>query len=195
MSSSSLLELHLHLSNGNTHRFVQNEAQAARQILDQIGIRVFEQPNLMISSDDMVATYPAASLSGLSLLSAALPEKLLQLSGAAQAGIERTRTITHDEFRAGRTAAQPIQEGQSFTMWSEIDFHSGYRIWTATDIKAASAMQERQILQHIFSGPALVCQRTDGGLDLWNRAQMASYLFCPKLATPPSAWPAQMLIA
>ncbi len=81
-------------------------------------------------------------------------------------------------------------------MLSEIDFHSGYRIRTATEIhEAALPMQEKQILQHIFSGPCLASLRADGGPDLWNRAQMASYTFCPKPAAPPTAGPAQMLVA
>lgn len=164
--------------------------------MDQVNFRIFEQPNLIISGDDLVATYPAASLSGLSLLGASLPEKLLRLTGAPQSGVEKTRTITHDEYRAACSAARPIHEGQPFVMLSEIDFHSAYRIWTATDIQAAaSALHERQILHHIFGGPALACQRADGRLDLWNRAQMASYTFCPRPATPPTAWPAQMIVA
>ena len=196
MSSQTQLELHIHLSNGNTHRFVQNDASSVQQILDQINLRIFEQPNLMLSGADTVATYPAASLSGLSIITDNLGEKLLRLTSNPQAGIEKTRIITHDEYRAGQRAARPIVEGQPFVMLSEIDFHSGHRIWIATEVEAAaSPLQERQILQHIFSGPALACQRADGGLDLWNRAQMASYTFSPKPATPPAAWPAQMLVA
>ena len=196
MSSPAQIELHIHLSNGNTHQFVQDDAHSVEQILDQINLRVFEQSNLMIAGDDIVATYPAASLSGLSILSATLPEKLLHLTSIPQAGVGKTRSITHDEYRIGQRAARPINEGQPFVMLSEIDFHSGQRIWIASEVEAAaSPLQERQILQHIFSGPALACQRADGGLDLWNRAQMASYTFCPKPATPPNAWPAQMFVS
>ena len=178
MSSQTSLELHIHLSNGNTHHFVQNDAHSVEQILDQINLRVFEQPNLMLSGDNILATYPAASLSGLSILSPSLPEKLLRLTSIPQSGVEKTRIITHDEYRVGQRAARPISVGQPFVMLSEIDFHSGHRIWIATEVNAAaSPIQERQILQHIFSGPALACQRADGGRDLWNRAQMASYTF------------------
>ncbi len=87
-----LLKIHLHLSNGNTHRFVQNSAESAQQILDGIKLRIFQQPNLIISGDDMVATYPAPTLNGLSLLSAALPEKLLHLAGVPQSGITKMRS-------------------------------------------------------------------------------------------------------
>ncbi len=195
MSSSPLLELHLHLSNGNTHRFVQNDAQDAQTVLDQINLRIFEQSHLTLSGDDIVATYPAPSLSGVSILVDSPHEKLLRLATDLQAGVQKMRAITHDEYRAGRRTVRPITEGRPFVMLSEIDFNSGHRIWVATEVHAAtSPMQERQILQHIFSGPCLACLRADGGIDLWNRSQMASYTFCPKPATPPTAWPAHMRV-
>ena len=79
-------------------------------------------------------------------------------------------------------------------MLNEVEFASTHRLWLETQVQTAvSGLRERQILQHIFTGPCLACRRLEGGIHLWNRAQMVSYTFCPKLDVPVNVWPADLI--
>ena len=52
-----LLELHLHLTNGTTRTFVQNDPDLARQLLRQVGPRVFTQRALILHAPDQVTAF------------------------------------------------------------------------------------------------------------------------------------------
>ena len=142
-----------------------------QQLLQHVNGRVFSAPNLTLDGENLVATYPTAAICGLSFLLAPLPETLSALLSIPQSGVQEIREISRDEYLAAVEAARPIVAGQEFSGWNEIEFVSGHRIWVETRIGAAvSETQERQILQRIFSSPALACRRADGGINLWNRA-------------------------
>lgn len=192
MSTQPYLELHLHLSNGRTHEWQQNDPQLAQSIIGQLTPKVFAQPSLILYGESCVTAYPGAALIGVSVIMAELPEELLHLIGTPASNSSSFWEITEDEYSAKQRVVQPITEGEPFLMLSEIELSSGRRLYIENHVEAAvSASQERQILHHIFAHPTLACRRLDGGLSLWNRAHFVSFSFCPKPTVPANAWPAE----
>lgn len=187
-----LLEIQLHLVNGNTHRFVQDKPEPARQILQQITPKVFEQHSLVIAGENSVVTYPGTALSGIGLLMDELLEEVLHLPLPSRANMTTLSEIAPDDYQAIRQQVWPIEEGRPFVMVHEVEFLSARRLWLEAHVQSAvSGIQERQIVHSIFSGPALVCNRLGGGISLWNRAHMVSYSFHPAPGAPAPYWPAE----
>lgn len=196
MPTRPFLELHLHLSNGHTHEFIQDNQELAAQVIGQITPKVFTQPSLILSGESEVVAYPGSALLGLSVLMEEIPDELFQLVGIPSGNVSSFWEITEDEYQAKRRVVQPIVEGEPFLMVSEIELSSGQRLWIENHVThAISAMQERQVLHNIFAQPILACRRPDGGISLWNRAHFVSFSFCPKPTVPSNAWPAERMWA
>ena len=188
------LELHLHLTNGNTHKFAQHDAQAAEQILQAMNPRIFTQPSLILFGENSVTTYPTAALVGVSVFMANVTESLLQMTRNLQLGVEDIAQITQADYTARKAELQPLIAGQAAILLQQIEFISGHRLWLEVKVgAAANEVQERQLVKHAFEGPSLVC-RCDGGISLWNRAQMVSHSFIPKPQFPLPALPAEPII-
>ena len=184
-----LLELHLHLLNGTTRTFVQNDPDLARQLLRQMGPRVFAQPALILHGPDQVTAFPGSALAGLSILMDPLPEELLRLDPFPCV------EVTQEEYQAERYTQAGIIEGRPFLMLSEVEMSSGRRLWFAIQVsEAMGGFQERQMLHNAFTLPSLISRRLGGGLSLWNRAQMVSCSFSPKPDVPGTAWPVEAVL-
>ena len=184
-----LLELHLHLLDGTTRTFVQNDPDLARQLLRHVGPRVFSQPALILRGPDQVTALPGSALLGLSILMDPLHEELLRLDPFPCV------EITREEYQAERYAQADIIEGRSSLMLSEVEMSSGRRLWFAIQaLEAVGAFQERHMLHNAFALPSLVSRRLGGGLSLWNRAQMVSCSFSPPPDVPGTAWPVEAVL-
>ncbi len=194
MNEQPFLELEVHLANGNKHHFVQNDQQLALQTLQQINLNLFSQSTLVLYSESTVATYPTAALTGIRFLMESLPTELVRMASNPAIGLQELREISRDDFKARQHQLRPIVTGQPFVMLHEVELMSTHRLWLESHVQAAvPAVQERQIVQQVFSGSALACRRGDGGLSLWNRVQIVSYTFSPAPEVPIGAWPAKLI--
>lgn len=192
MTSSTPLEIQLHLANGHVHRFVQDDPQAVEQILGAINPRVFAQPHLTLFGAQSVATYPTAALTGIALKMEPMPESLLRMANKIPNGVAEVREISQADYHAKLSQLKPFAAGQPGVSLNEIEFICGQRLWLEVKLQAASGeMQERQLVKHAFEGPSLICHRRGGGVSLWNRARMVSYRFAPGPDVPVSALPAE----
>ena len=182
-----LLELHLHLLDGTTRTFVQDDPALVRQIIPQIGHGLFShglftQPALVLYGQDHVTVYPGSALAGLSLLMAPADQGLLPLGPCPC--IE----ITQEDYQAEQHAPQGMVKEQPFLIRSEVEMSTGRRLWLAVPaLPLIPGFQERQMLHTLFSLPAFLCRRRGGGLSLWNRAQIVRCSFYPNLDVPGTA--------
>jgi hypothetical protein len=185
MTSQPLLELHIHLVNGSTHKFVQNDPQAVEQVLQQMNQTVFTQPTIVLFGQNSVTTYPTSALIGFSIIMEPVPDSLLRLTGKLRHGAGGFQEITEAEYKAGLQEMLPVIAGQPAVRLNEIEFLGGHRLWLELSVTAAANdMQERQIVKHAVEGPNVVCHRIGGGISIWNRARMISYSFTPKPEVP-----------
>lgn len=187
--SQPYLELQLHLTNGQTHHFVQADPELAGQIIRQINAKLFAQPSLIITDDKSVVAYATSALAGLSFVMEPLPDELLEFLRDPEGHVAGVWEITEDEFRAKLGTLKPIVEGESLLMLSAVVLHGGHHIWIENHVKeAVSAMQERHIVHQFFNRPLLPCRKLENGLSLWNRAQIISFSFHPNPSAPANAW-------
>ena len=181
-----LLELHLHLLNGATRTFVEDDPARVRQIIQQVSHCVFSQPALILRGQDQITAYPGSALAGLSFLMDPLPEELLSLDPFP------CLEITQEEYQSERRAAEGSAEEQLFLMLCEVEMVGGRRLWFTTPVsQALDGFRERQVLHNAFSLPSFLCRCLGGGISLWNRAQMVSCSFLPKPDVSWNAWPAK----
>ncbi|MEO7717958.1 MAG: hypothetical protein ABIY70_17290 [Capsulimonas sp.] len=190
MASKPFLELELHLTNGNTHRFVQNDPEQARDLLQHIHLNIFTQPTVIIYGQDRVAAYPGNKITGITVRMDSIPESLLQLNPNATS----IREITEDDYRAKLLDAPKCVQAKPFLMLNEVEMCCGHRFWLEVDIVTeVGSVQERKILYNAFSWPSAVCQNLDGSVTIWNRAQMVSCSFAPKPDVPMGGWSAELV--
>jgi len=187
MYTHSLLELHLHLVNGRVHKFAQDDPDLVQDLLKQVSSKVFLRPSLIIHSANQACVYQGASLAGISVIMDPLPGELLTLD-TLSANIWE---ITEAEYHERRQSMLPPAINEPYILVSEIEMRSGERLWTEQQIpRSLGGLNERATLHHAFSLPSLVCRRHGGGISIWNRSQMMSLSFSPKLDVPISSWPA-----
>ena len=194
MSSDPFLEIQLHLANGRTHRFAQNDSELAQRVLDQVEVNVFSRETLVIYGEQVVHAYSGQAVVGISLIMDPLPDTLFHFVELPAGHADRIVEITEEEYQVGCQYAKPLVEGLPGAVFHEAEMISGQRFWTASHVaQAVSGWNERSIVHHAFSGPVLGYLRRGGGVTLWNRAQLASYTFSPKPDVPVSSWPAARL--
>lgn len=169
-----LLELHLHLHDGTTRTFVQNDKKLVRQIVPQIGPCLFSQPALLLYGQDQVTAFPGSALVGVSLLMDPMPDELLQLEPFP------CFEITHEDYQAARQAAKGIAEEDRSFMAGAIEMDTGRHFWIAVPVSQTRwGFAERQMLHTLLSLPCIICRRVGGGISLWNRSQIRSCSFSP----------------
>ncbi|BDI30638.1 hypothetical protein CCAX7_26890 [Capsulimonas corticalis] len=190
MASKPLLELRLHLTNGNTHTFTQDDPEQAHELLHHVSLNVFTQPTVIVYGRERVAAYPGNKITGITIRIDPIPDYLLQLNPNAT----HIREITEADYRAKLRDAPKCVQAQPFLMLNEVEMCCGHRFWLEVDIvTAVGSAQERKILYNAFSWPSAVCQNLDGSVTIWNRAQMVSCSFAPKPDVPMGAWPAELV--
>lgn len=187
LPAAPLLEIELYLTSGNTHTFIQNDPTAVRQILRQIGPKVFAQPSLVLYGQSRVMAYPGSALVGLRLRMD--PQLNPWLLRDASPFIQE---ITQEEYQAKQRMDRTSGVSSPLSLFTEAEMISGRRLWFEVEVPAAAdGFGERQMLHHVFTLPSVVCRGLGGGLSLWNRAQMVSCCFSANLQVPANAWPAE----
>ena len=187
MNTHSLLELHLHLVNGRVHKFAQEDPDLVQDLLKQVSSKIFQRPSLIVHNANQACVYQGTALAGISVIMDPLPAELLMLDPVSANIWE----ITEAEYCERRQSLIPPTTDEPYTLLSEIEMRSGERFWTEQQApRSLGGLNERSILHHAFMLPSLVCLRRGGGISIWNRAQMMSLSFSPKLDVPIASWPA-----
>ena len=190
METRPLLELRIHLVNGNTHRFIQNDPGLVQDIISQIHGRLFSQPTLAVSGENQVRVYQVSTISGISLIMDPLPVELLMLDRTSPSTIWE---VTETEYLAKQRFTLPEGPDQPVQVLSEVEMTSGHRFWIESEIpRSEVGLDERKILGHTFKLPNLVCRRRGGGgISIWNRSHMVSVTYSSKPDAALIAWPAE----
>lgn len=183
-----LLEMELYLTSGNTHTFTQDDPAAVRQILHQLGPKVFAQPSLVLYGASRVMAYPGSALVGLRLRMESQVDPWLLRDASPF-----IHEITQEEYLDKQRQGNPLGGlNKPLSLFTEAEMVSGRRLWFEVEVPpAADGFGERQMLHHVFTLPSIVCRGLGGGLSLWNRAQMVSCCFSADLHVPVNAWPAE----
>lgn len=187
MSNRSLLEIRLHLANGRTSTYVQNDPEIVGKMLRQIHRKVFQLPSIVIAGKDEVCAFRGSALSGISVLIDPLPMELAMLDS----GLADVWSIPEEEFRERQALLRLMDVRDPDEILGEIELASGQRLWTIQRVTRNSVGGDPRLhLRHAFDLPSLVCRRRDGGISIWNRQQIVSMAFTPGIDAA-AAWPAE----
>ena len=191
MSVQPYLEIHLHLVNGNIHKFTQNDPSQAELILSQFNLKLFALPSLIIYGDKKVVTYQGSSLLGVTIIMKELREDVLQVNENPKITIKE---ITQENYITLHSKLKTAVEGEPLIILNEIEFVSGKRLWLEGHIPhAAVGIQMRQLIHNWFQIKSLLCHSLDGGLTIWSRAHMLSCTLSPTPDVPLNSWPADSI--
>ena len=189
MEPQPLLELQVHLMNGNTHRFVEQGPERAQKVIEQVQVRVFAQPGLIIAGSTQVVAYPGSALAGISIITDPPCTELLHLGVPNPDSRVVPEEITEEEYRRQRQAWACSTPGEPLMLLHETEMSSGHRFWLRVHIpEVAGGFHERTFLHNLFSLPCLACHRLGGGVRIWNRAHIVRQTFHPRIEVPTSAW-------
>jgi len=192
MKNRPMLELQLHLVNGNTHRFMQNDPELVQEMLSQIHHRVFSQPTLIVAGESQIRVYQVSSIAGITIIMDHLPIELLILDRAAPSILWET---THEEYAEKQRYALPQPDADKTSVFSEVEMTNGRKFCIETQVsKSESGTDVRNILNYVFKLPNMICRRRGGGgISIWNRAHIVSLSFSPKPEAQLVSWPADFM--
>lgn len=190
MTTQSALEIHVHLCDGSVSRFAQSDANLAAQMLESLQpARFFAQPSLIFAGEDSLTAFPAGEVARVDFLG---PATAVLRSAGPQDGDwqEVDESAWNQQCSASRGAHEPGEVAQTVL---SIQSAGGGQTYIQIVSSVPSAMQQRQILQNLFSGPSHILQRLGGGATLINTAKIVKVVFCPALEAPTTAWQAAAL--
>ena len=187
MENLNPLTIQVHLINGQTRTFRQDNPDLVTAICNDLDGRIFTQSTLIIEGEDEAVTFSGHALIGLSILSDLTPGFITLRESMAKTVVTQ---ITAENFLQLRHENKPKVEGIRSNILSEIVFVSGDQLYLEFSEVAIGGMGERAEMHHLFTNPSLACRRLGGGFSLWNTAQIASWSHSPKLEAPGESWQA-----
>jgi hypothetical protein len=188
MENLQPITIHLHLINGLTRVFYQDDPELIATICNDLDGRVFTQPNLIIESKENAVAFAGHTLMGISILTDQIPNSISMRENMSRTVVTQ---ITEENFLQLGHQDRPKVEGRRSNILSEIVFVSGEHLYLEFSEVAIGGMGERAEMHNLFTNPSLACHRLGGGFSLWNTAQMVSWSHSPKLATPGNSWSAE----
>ena len=187
MESPKPLTIHIHLINGVTRVFRQDNPELIAVICNDLDGKLFSQSTLIIDSPDEAIAFSGQALMGISILTDQIPNSI-----SMRETMSRTRVtqITKESFLELRRQNVPKVEGIRSNILSEIVFTSGEHIYLESSEIAIGGLGERAEMHHLFTNPSLACRKLGGGFTLWNTAHIVSWSHSPKLEAPGNSWSA-----
>lgn len=184
------LDLRVWLTSGSCEKFVQTDAEAAEQMIEQVHPeRVFARRHLALSGSDFLTAFPADSIERIELRLYPVPV------WPQHPAVEDIAAVSLETFRQLRRHQQP--GGRNLAALAEM--RSGavsllrIRLSEPPSERDArsSALEAGRFLSHLFTGPALF-GRLDGGLFLLNPINIIRFAVSPApAAAVPGALPAR----
>jgi hypothetical protein len=186
------LDILVRLTNGHTARFRQEDAEAARQLLNILKPdRLFAQRQLLIAGGDALTAFLCGVIEGIDLVTDDPPDWPFHRH---MVGIWE---ITQEEFRrlSGVPDRPPIALDRG-PVFLEIEMVSGRRVCLKLRLDLPTvrplSLDIAVLMQQFFAGPSLHAVRHGGGVILLNPANIVRILARPvPPEMPPGVWPAE----
>jgi hypothetical protein len=192
--TTAALEIHLHLEDGRTVTFAQNDAATAQKILSHIDPhKVFAQHPIILSSKHSMTTILPSALVRIDLIGDNLPH-WPQLHN-----VQEVQEISEEVFRQRfrpELYAQPARPGEVVTAYAELALVNGSRIFVEVRIEVEERLPADQavFIQQLFTAGGLHAKKRGGGISLLNPAKLVSFSFYPgPQVLPPGTWEAERL--
>ena len=194
----SYLECRLHLPREDARGFVIEEAEAVRNVLEQVRRgRVFQEPSLVIAGDLEVHVFPGAAITRIDLIpDAALGAEFITHDVGTEAGAI-AREISEEEWReqveilrrGSATRREALgAEGDPIHAYGQLTLAGGERVYLDFSLTTPGVSEQRHYLRHVFERPSLPLRRRGGGVSLLNPARIVHAAFYPGAEPPATAW-------
>ena len=179
------ITIQVHLINGTTREFQQDNPEAIAAICNNLDGRVFTEANLIIAGKHEAIAFSGHALIGVSILTDQIPNSIKLREDLLKTVVTQ---ISKESYLDLRNNNMPKVTGIRSNILSEIVFLNGQQLFLEFSEIAIGGLGERAEMHHLFTNPSLACHRLGGGFSLWNTAQMASWSHSPKLEAPDTAW-------
>lgn len=187
------LEIHIHLSDGQTVRFAVDEPGQAQFVIDQIQPeRLFQQPEIQICREHAMSIYPTAHVARVDFLMSEHPDwtfarplvDCVEVTGNEV--IERFRPESYMPLvRDGVEAEVEIET------FAEIRVAHNKGIYVMNHVLVSPAIPiDRTLLVHQVQGSSVIhVRRRSGGAILFNPSHVIGVTLYPGPKDILSAWP------
>lgn len=196
-TKGAALEIHIYLCDGTISRFVQEDAEVARQLLDTVQpAQVFKRPEILIGGSYSMTIIPTDTLARVDFVTDRCPALPFP------ARIRDVLEITPEEF-ARRLVVTPgvpqreeqiVAAGQPFVGSVEVLIRGAGRLHLQGEaVGEPTTPVERGLQLHRILGdghtPVLAARRNGGGAIFINPEHVLQMTLCPgPPETPPNAW-------
>ena len=187
MESLNPITIHIHLINGTTRVFRQDNPELIAVICNDLDGKLFTQSTLIIDSMGESITFSGHALMGISILTDQIPNSISMRESMTGSLVTQ---ISKDSFLDLRRQNVPKVQGIRSNILSELVFASGEHIYLESSEIAIGGLGERAEMHHLFTNPSQACRKLGGGFSLWNTAQIVSWSHSPKLEAPGNSWSA-----
>ncbi len=201
MNTTNPLEIHIHLEDGRIVRFVQQDAELAKQQLAHLQpTKLFAQPLIMLGGADSLTTFQMTQVARIEFIAEHTPDYPFYN------GVLDIQQITPDEFRArysAKTFAALRQEAQTIpdkpiTVFSEMELVNGERLFFQVCVKVEERLplEQGMFVSQLFGAHGLHARRSGGnGISVVNPANIARFTLYPSPPIlPPGTWQASRVI-
>jgi hypothetical protein len=187
-----LLEIRVHLEDGRTARFAQNDAALVGTLFAHIQpSKLFLQPHIALRDDKALTLFPCATIVSIDLIAQKVPE------WPFYRGIRNVQEITREEFqtRCDPRTRPLAYAGDKETNYAEIETVSGQVIYLQLEARREPvlAIDGHMLLQQLLSLGGLHWYRQGGGVSLLNTAKIARLAMYPGPPAPAGVWPAERI--
>lgn len=194
------LQIRVHLVSGQVIRFVQEDAPTARFVHSQVSpARVFAQTHLLIGDHETLTALATANILRIEFLMKECPHWPCPLE------IKDIHEIPASEYRQQIGADAPgepdpqtsgqgtLVEEDTSAFYAEVGMVAGDSFFVRIHTESITPIDQRKIVQQIFSAPCLPCKRQGGGVTLINPACITHFVMQPgPRMIPTNAWPGHL---
>lgn len=177
-----LLEIRIHLTNGNVESYVQDDAATVQQILSDIEPqKIFPQPHTIVAGLYSMTAYARSSITMVEFVMDKYPDWSFPL------GIDDIEEISQEEFwqryRPGHDdyflRDQQRKVGEPYVSFIEIELISGRRVYAQVQMKVIPELDRLDFIKMVLGAPSIYGRRQGGGVTFINIANVARFGFHP----------------
>lgn len=188
---NNYLEIHVHLEDGRTVRFSQNDPATADALLRHIPpSRLFAQPQLVLRDEQALTLLPSATIVRIDLIADQMPD------WPFYHGVQCVQEISRDEFLARCHSVPHSPVGTVETDYTEIETVSGQLIYLQLEVRRepSLAIDRHILLQQILALGGLHWKRREKGASILHTTKIARLSMYPGPPAPAGAWPATRIL-
>lgn len=175
------IEIHLHMTDGRIHRYLQDNAGDIRQFFENFQPnRLFSQPNILFAGSHSAAGYNCSMITRIDIVASDIVE------WPFPHGISSLDEITEEEFHQclpqeddpTRLRDRPWKSGELVRAIAEFNLAGGGKLFVKGRTELKTKIEQRQIMQHFLPGH-FNCRRREGGAIFLNPANVESWTIYP----------------